>query len=56
MVEILQVGDNVRHNKRANWGVGKVVTVKRGGVIRVIFEGEKNVSIAKGEKFLTKVS
>ena len=56
MTEILRVGENVRHNKKSDWGVGKIVTVEKGGTIRVIFEGNKNVSIAKGSKHLTKIS
>lgn len=56
MTEILHVGENVQHNKKADWGIGKIVTVERCGTIRVIFEGNKNVSIAKGSKYLTKVS
>lgn len=53
---ILRVGESVRHNKKADWGIGKIVTVDSCGTIRVIFEGKKNVSIAKGAKFLTKIS
>lgn len=56
MAAILRAGENVRHNKKADWGIGKIITVERGGTIRVIFEGNKNVSIAKGSKYLTKVS
>ena len=56
MTENLHAGEKVRHNKKADWGVGKIVTVERCGTIRVIFEGNKNVSIAKGSKYLTKIS
>lgn len=56
MTEIFRAGENVRHNKKADWGIGKIVSVERGGTIRVIFEGNKNVSIAKGSKYLTKIS
>jgi hypothetical protein len=56
MTEILRAGEKVRHNKKADWGIGKIVTVERGGAIRVIFEGNKKVSIAKGSKYLTRVS
>lgn len=56
MAGILREGENVRHNKKADWGIGKIVTVDRCGTIRVIFEGNKDVSIAKGSKFLVKVS
>jgi hypothetical protein len=52
---ILCEGENVRHNKKAEWGIGKIVAVDRCGTIRVIFEGTKEVSIAKGLKYLTKV-
>lgn len=55
MSEILQVGQNVRHNNKANWGIGKVVTVETCGTVRVIFEGKKNVSIARASKYLTKI-
>jgi len=56
MTEILRAGENVRHKNKADWGIGKIVTVERCGTIRVIFEGNKNVSIAKGSKYLTKIS
>ena len=48
-------GESVRHNKRAEWGIGKIITVDRCGTIRVVFEGKKDVSIAKGSNFLIKV-
>jgi hypothetical protein len=48
-------GEKVRHKKRAEWGIGKIVAVDRGGTIRVIFDGRKEVSIAKGSNYLTKV-
>lgn len=56
MTEILRVGENVRHNKKSDWGIGKIVTVEKGGTIRVVFEGNKTVSIAKGSNHLTKIS
>ena len=56
MTEILSAGENVRHNKKADWGIGKIVKVERGGTIRVVFEGNKKVSIAKGSKYLSKIS
>ena len=56
MSAILMKGEKVRHNKRANWGIGKIITVDYCGTIRVVFEGHKEVSIAKGSKYLTKVS
>ncbi|MFT5702100.1 MAG: hypothetical protein ACI8ZB_005008 [Desulforhopalus sp.] len=52
---ILQAGENVRHNKKSDWGIGKIVKIEKGGTVRVIFEGNKNVSIAQGSKHLTKV-
>ncbi|NOQ46880.1 MAG: DUF3553 domain-containing protein [Desulfobulbaceae bacterium] len=56
MTEILHAGENVRHNKKKDWGIGKIITVEKGGTIRVIFEGNKNVSIAKGSQYLTRIS
>lgn len=56
MTEILRVGENVRHNKKSDWGIGKIVKIEKGGTIRVIFEGNKNLSFAKGSNHLTKVS
>jgi hypothetical protein len=52
---ILYEGENVRHKKKAEWGIGKIITVDRCGTIRVIFEGTKDVSIAKGTNYLVKV-
>jgi hypothetical protein len=54
MLEILRQGENVRHNKKADWGIGKIISVNSCGTVRVIFEGNRNVSIAKGAKYLTK--
>ncbi len=54
MTTILLKGEKVRHNKRASWGIGKIVSVDRCGTIQVIFEGDRTVSIAKGAKFLVK--
>jgi len=56
MTTILHAGEKVRHNTKADWGIGKIITVEKGGAIRVIFKGNKNVSIAKGQKYLTKIS
>ena len=50
----LTKGEMVRHNKKADWGVGKIISVDRCGTIQVIFEGDKKVSIAKGAKYLVK--
>ncbi len=55
MVAMLREGENVRHNKMAEWGIGKITAVDSCGTIKVIFEGTKEVSIAKGSKFLIKV-
>ncbi|MEE4164503.1 MAG: DUF3553 domain-containing protein [Desulfocapsaceae bacterium] len=54
MTTILLKGEKVRHNKRASWGIGKIVSVDRCGTIQVVFEGDRTVSIAKGAKFLVK--
>lgn len=48
-------GENVRHKARAEWGLGKVLAVDMCGTIRVVFEDYKEVSIAQGGKYLTKV-
>jgi hypothetical protein len=55
IMAILYAGENVRHNKRAEWGIGKIIAVDKCGTIKVIFEGTKEVSIAKGLKYLIKV-
>jgi hypothetical protein len=55
MISVLQVGENVRHIKKSDWGIGKIVKIEKGGTIRVIFEGNNNLSIAQGSKHLTKV-
>ena len=54
-MSILCKGETVRHNKKSEWGIGKIVEVNRCGTIRVIFEGTKELSIAKGAKYLIKV-
>lgn len=56
MTTILREGEKVRHNKKADWGIGKIVSVDRCGTIKVVFEGDLRVSIAKGSKYLVKVS
>jgi DNA/RNA endonuclease YhcR with UshA esterase domain len=48
-------GENVRHKAKAEWGIGKIVVVDTCGTIKVIFEGTREVSIAKGMKYLIKV-
>jgi hypothetical protein len=55
MVTNLQKGESVRHKARAEWGLGKVIAVDRCGTIRVIFEGNRELSIAQGGKYLEKV-
>ncbi|MFC1833048.1 hypothetical protein ACFL0S_13700 [Thermodesulfobacteriota bacterium] len=55
LVTNLQKGENVRHKARAEWGLGKVIAVDRCGTIRVIFEGNRELSIAQGGKYLEKV-
>lgn len=55
MTAMLCKGENVRHNKKAEWGIGKIIAVDSCGTIKVVFEGTKEVSIAKGAKFLIKV-
>ena len=54
IMEIFSKGENVRHNKKVEWGVGKITAVDKCGTIRVKFEA-KEVSIAKGSKFLVRV-
>lgn len=56
MTEILRAGEKVRHNKKAEWGIGRIITIEKGGAIRVVFEGNRKLSIAKGAKYLTKIS
>ncbi len=51
----LYEGENVRHKAKAEWGIGKIIEVNSCGTIKVIFEGNKEVSIAQGAKFLVKV-
>jgi hypothetical protein len=48
-------GESVRHKKRAEWGIGKIIAVDKCGTIRVAFKGEKEKFIAKGSNYLTKV-
>jgi hypothetical protein len=54
MSALLAAGETVRHKRRKEWGLGKIVNVDRCGTIKVIFEGKKLVSIAKGSNFLTR--
>lgn len=55
MIASLHKGENVRHNNKADWGIGKIVSIESCGTIKVIFEGKEQVSIAKGSKYLTRV-
>jgi hypothetical protein len=55
MRKILHTGENVRHRKRPEWGIGKIVAINSSGTIRVVFEGNKILSIAKGIDYLIKV-
>lgn len=55
MTTLLCKGENVRHNKKAEWGIGKITEVNSSGTIRVLFEGFTEVWIAKGSKYLVKV-
>ncbi len=51
----LYVGENVRHRVRAKWGIGIITSINRCGTVRVVFEGNKTLSIAKGINYLIKV-
>lgn len=48
-------GGYVRHAHRADWGIGKIQSVDKYGIVKVIFEGTHELSIAKGSKYLIKV-
>jgi hypothetical protein len=51
----LNAGENVRHRARAKWGIGKITSVNSCGTVRVVFEGNKILSISKGVNYLIKV-
>lgn len=51
----LQKGESVRHKARAEWGLGKIIAVDTCGTIKVIFEGDNELWIAQGTKYLEKV-
>lgn len=51
----LYEGENVRHKARAEWGIGLITSVESCGTIRVVFEENRILSIAKGINFLIKV-
>lgn len=55
MRNTLHAGENVCHRTRAQWGVGKITSINNCGTVRVVFEGNKVLSIAKGINFLFKV-
>ena len=55
MILNLSKGASVRHKARAEWGVGKIVEVDTDGTIKVIFEGNEELWIAQGTKYLEKV-
>lgn len=52
----LHIGERVRHLARTEWGLGKVVGVDRCGTVRVIFEGNRELSIAKAAQHLKRVT
>jgi len=55
MITNLCKGESVRHKARAEWGVGKIIEVDTYGTIKVIFEGNEELWIAQGTKYLEKV-
>ena len=55
MKNILHAGENVCHRARAKWGIGKITSINSCGTVRVVFEGNKILSIAKGSSYLIKV-
>jgi len=55
MRKTLYTGENVRHRARPQWGIGKIVAINSCGTIRVVFEGNNILSIAKGVDYLIKV-
>ena len=55
LITNLRKGESVRHKTRAEWGLGKIVSVDRCGTIRVIFQGDRVLSIAQGAKYLERV-
>lgn len=55
LVTNLRKGERVRHKARAEWGFGEILSVDRCGTIRVIFEGDRVLSIAQGGKYLERV-
>jgi len=55
MRKTLHAGENVSHRARPQWGIGKIIAINSCGTIRVVFEGNKILSIAKGIDYLIKV-
>jgi hypothetical protein len=55
LVTNLRKGESVRHKARAEWGLGKIISVDTCGTIRVIFEGNRELSIAQAAKYLERV-
>lgn len=55
LVTNLRKGEHVRHKARAEWGLGKIISVDTCGTIMVIFEGDRVLSIAQGAKYLERV-
>lgn len=55
MSNVLYAGEKVCHLKRAKWGIGEITSINSSGTVRVVFEGNKILSIAKGINYLVKV-
>lgn len=52
---LLCKGDSIRHKKRAEWGIEKIISVDKCGTVSVVFKGKKEMFIAKGSNYLIKV-
>ena len=55
VVTNLRKGERVRHKARAEWGLGEIISVDTCGTIRVLFEGNRELSIAQAGKYLERV-
>ena len=55
LITNLREGESVRHKARAEWGLGKIISVDRCGTIRVFSEGNRVLSIAQAAKYLERV-
>jgi hypothetical protein len=55
MITNLCKGERVRHKVRPEWGIGKIIAVDTCGTIRVIFEGNEELWIVQGTKYLEKM-